>query len=208
MCLRRTRTRQEKERGGEYLNGALSAKGGGKFSRLSFGDMKVFHDGDEKDIDTEEENDKDKKSTLRAIPTSSRAITKRMSDGDGITPAQTVRSTAVATTDGEKKKDEETSANDGEERETTTRKMSGVSLENDKENMTTIRSDTSRNDRVPLAAHAFYGMNITSSRGAVDNVAKNAWKVQKENASLKFTLHQMRHEMACMQSVRICISQT
>ena len=33
-------------------------------------------------------------------------------------------------------------------------------------------------------------------------IARNAWRVQKENGSLRLIIHQQKHEIACMSAVR------
>ena len=181
--------------------------------------MKVFQDDENTKAGGQEKRGKEKENTLQVTQASSRASARRRNDADGLKSAQTGRSTLVSSssthagapkeTTTTKKQVEETSAaatttnedeDDDDVPKNTTRKLSQAFLETEKENTSALRNGT---DRFPLAAHAFNGINITSSRGAVDNVAMNAWRVQKENASLKFTLHQMRHEMACLQSVRI-----
>ena len=173
--------------------------------------MKVFQDDGNRKADGQDKREKERENALRVIQPSSQAIARRKSDADSLKPVQSGRSTsvsssthAVAAKEMTKKMqvEESSAAADDEVSRNTTQKLSQASPEMEKENTSALRNGTTGTDRFPLAAQ--YGINnITSSRGAVDNVAMNAWRVQKENASLKFTLHQMRHEMACLQTVRI-----
>ena len=173
--------------------------------------MKVFQDDGNRKADGQDKREKERENALRVIQPSSQASARRKSDADSLKPVQSGRSTsvsssthAVAAKEMTKKMqvEESSAAADDEVSRNTTQKLSQASPEMEKENTSALRNGTTGTDRFPLAAQ--YGINnITSSRGAVDNVAMNAWRVQKENASLKFTLHQMRHEMACLQTVRI-----
>ena len=172
--------------------------------------MKVFQDDGNRKADGQDKREKERENALRVIQPSSQASAGRKSDADSLKPVQSGRSTSVSSSTHavaakemtKKMQVEESSAAADEVSRNATQKLSQASPEMEKENTSALRNGTTGTDRFPLAAQ--YGINnITSSRGAVDNVAMNAWRVQKENASLKFTLHQMRHEMACLQTVRI-----
>ena len=208
---RERRTTSERKRGGFIVGKIRKIYSRHLVRRRRRQVMKVFQDDGNRKADGQDKREKERENALRVIQPSSQASTRRKSDADSLKPVQSGRSTSVSSSTHavaakemtKKMQVEESSAAAADEvSRNTTQKLSQASPEMEKENTSALRNGTTGTDRFPLAAQ--YGINnITSSRGAVDNVAMNAWRVQKENASLKFTLHQMRHEMACLQTVRI-----